>query len=132
MGILDVFRKKKAEEKSKPEQCYEESSESEWWDRQEGESAYTGNQHFFIMVEDVFTITGRGTVIVGRIESGCVSVGDMVQLTRTDGTTHMVKVIGLEMYRKIVDTAHKDDNVGILLRDVGRNEIGKGDILEKW
>ncbi len=86
---------------------------------------------FRLTVQDVFSITGRGTVIVGMVEAGSVSVGDSVTLRRADGSTRAVTVAGIEKFRKIMDTAVQGENVGLLLRQLGRNEVGKGDILEK-
>jgi elongation factor Tu len=91
--------------------------------------AATPGMGFRFTVEDVFTIAGRGTVVTGRIESGTIKVGATVRQTRTDGSTREVVIDGLEMFRKIVDTASAGDNVGLLLRHVGRNDIAKGDVL---
>ena len=86
---------------------------------------------FRITVQDVFSITGRGTVITGQIESGSITVGDTVTLRRKDGSSREVVVTGLEMFRKMLDTAKQGDNVGLLLRGIARNEVGRGDVLEK-
>lgn len=86
---------------------------------------------FRFTVQDVFTITGRGTVVTGMIESGEVSVGDVVQLRRTNGECSNVTITGLEVFRKMLDTASAGMNVGILVRDVTKSEIGRGDILER-
>ncbi len=119
MGIFDFFKKQLSE----VEQYYEER-------QMNGQNTiFEGN--FRIVVEDVFTLTGRGTVVTGTVESGTVRVGDTVQLRRTDGSNRTVKIAGIEMFRKMSDCASQGENVGILLRDVARNEIGKGDVLEK-
>ena len=81
-------------------------------------------------VEDVFSITGRGTVVTGRVESGSVALGDIVRLGRMDGSGRDVAVTGIEMFRKMMDRAEQGDNVGLLLRDVERNGVGRGDVLE--
>lgn len=86
---------------------------------------------FRITVQDVFSITGRGTVITGQIESGSITVGDTVTLRRKDGSSREVEVTGLEMFRKMMDTAKQGDNVGLLLYGIARNEVGRGDVLEK-
>ena len=86
---------------------------------------------FRITVEDVFTITGRGTVIVGRVESGSVRVGDTVTLQRTNGFTRDVVVVGIEKFRKMLNVAQAGENVGILLKNLSKADISKGDILTK-
>lgn len=86
---------------------------------------------FRIKVEDVFTITGKGTVIVGTVESGSVSIGDTVTLRRVNGVTRDVVVLGIEKFKKLLNVAHKGENVGILLSDISRKDIGNGDILTK-
>ena len=80
-------------------------------------------------VEDVFTITGRGTVVTGKVESGAVSKGQKVRLTRADGSSREVEVSGVEMFRKVVDTAQAGDNVGLLLRHLDRSDVVAGDVL---
>ena len=82
-------------------------------------------------MQDVFTITGRGTVIVGQVESGSVHVGDNVTLKRLDGSTRNVTVTGIEMFRKVMNVAQTGDNVGILLRGLTKDDISKGDVLYK-
>ena len=91
----------------------------------------TVSEGFRMTIEDVFTITGRGTVVTGKVETGSVSVGDTVILRRVSGGTKEVTITGVEMFRKILDKAVKGDNVGLLLRGVDRAEVGRGDILEK-
>ena len=92
-------------------------------------AAWRSGTGFRFTVEDVFTIKGRGTVVTGPIESGSVSKGGTVRQTRPDGSTRDVTITGIEMFRKIVDTANAGDNVGLLLRDLGRDDIGRGDVL---
>jgi elongation factor Tu len=84
---------------------------------------------FRLTVEDVFVITGRGTVVTGRIEAGRIAKGATVRQTRPDGTGRDLTVTGIEMFRKVADTATVGDNVGLLLRDVGREDVGRGDVL---
>jgi translation elongation factor EF-Tu-like GTPase len=84
---------------------------------------------FRLTVQDVFSIQGRGTVVTGRVESGTISKGATVRQTRADGSTRDVVITGIEMFRKIVDTATAGNDVGLLLRDVGRNDIAQGDVL---
>lgn len=81
--------------------------------------------------EDVFSITGRGTVVTGRVAVGAVAEGGTVKLKRTDGTARQVTVTGTEKFRKICGRAVEGDNVGLLLRGVERAEVSRGDILEK-
>lgn len=84
---------------------------------------------FRLTVSDVFSIAGRGTVVTGLVELGSVSKGATVLLTRADGSTRDVTVKGVELFRKIVDTATQGDNVGLLLERVERSDIGAGDVL---
>ena len=82
-------------------------------------------------VEDVFSITGRGTVATGRITTGTVSVGEQVLISRAGQPLVQVEVTGVEMFRKNVRTAKAGDNVGLLLRGVEREQVVKGDVLSK-
>ena len=81
-------------------------------------------------VEDVFTITGRGTVATGRIERGAVKVGDKVQIVGIKPTAETT-VTGVEMFRKLLDEAFAGDNVGTLLRGIDRKGIERGQVLAK-
>jgi elongation factor Tu len=81
-------------------------------------------------VEDVFTITGRGTVATGRVEQGIVNTGDTVEIVGVHETTTTV-VTGVEMFRKILDQGQAGDNVGCLLRGTKREEIERGQVLCK-
>jgi elongation factor Tu len=85
---------------------------------------------FLMPVEDVFSITGRGTVATGRIEQGKVNVGDEVELVGITDTTKTV-VTGVEMFRKLLDYGQAGDNVGCLLRGTKREEIQRGQVLAK-
>ena len=85
---------------------------------------------FLMPVEDVFSITGRGTVATGRVERGVVKVGDVVEIIgyhETKSTT----VTGVEMFRKLLDQAEAGDNIGALLRGISREEIQRGQVLAK-
>jgi elongation factor Tu len=85
---------------------------------------------FLMPVEDVFTITGRGTVATGRVERGQVKVGDVVEIVgihETKSTT----VTGVEMFKKLLDSAVAGDNIGALLRGIQRTEIERGQVLCK-
>ena len=85
---------------------------------------------FLLPVEDVFSITGRGTVATGRIEQGVVNTGDTVEIVGVKDTTTSV-VTGVEMFRKILDQGQAGDNVGCLLRGTKREEIERGQVLCK-
>src|SRR5881409_1717702 len=85
---------------------------------------------FLMPVEDVFSITGRGTVATGRIEQGIVNTGDTVEIVGISDTTTTV-VTGVEMFRKILDQGQAGDNVGCLLRGTKREEIERGQVLCK-
>ena len=86
---------------------------------------------FLMPVEDVFSITGRGTVATGRVERGVAHVGDEVEIVGLSDESRKVVITGLEMFRKLLDEAEAGDNVGALLRGVQRNEIERGQVLAK-
>ena len=86
---------------------------------------------FLMPVEDVFSITGRGTVATGRVESGVVKVQDEVEIVGLTDEIRKVVVTGVEMFRKLLDQAEAGDNIGVLLRGVQRNEIERGQVLAK-
>ena len=86
---------------------------------------------FLMPVEDVFTITGRGTVATGRVERGQVKVGDAVEIVGLTDEKRSTVVTGVEMFRKILDYAEAGDNIGALLRGVQRSEIERGQVLAK-
>ena len=86
---------------------------------------------FLMPVEDIFSITGRGTVATGRVEAGKVKVGDTVELVGLTEEKRQVVVTGVEMFKKLLDEAVAGDNIGLLLRGVQRNEIERGPVLAK-
>jgi elongation factor Tu len=86
---------------------------------------------FLMPVEDVFSITGRGTVATGRVERGIVKVGDEVEIIGLSDERRKVVVTGVEMFRKLLDQAVAGDNIGALLRGVDRTEIERGQVLAK-
>ena len=86
---------------------------------------------FVMPVEDVFSITGRGTVATGRVEAGVLHVSDEVEIVGIKEETRKVVVTGIEMFRKLLDEAQAGDNIGALLRGVQRNEIERGQVLAK-
>jgi elongation factor Tu len=85
---------------------------------------------FLMPMEDVFSITGRGTVVTGRIEAGMVHTGDEVEIVGIRDTTKTV-VTGVEMFRKILDEGQAGDNVGCLLRGTGKDDVERGQVLAK-
>ena len=87
------------------------------------------DQPFLMPVEDVFTITGRGTVATGRVERGQVKVGDTVEIVGLQEKPRSVVVTGVEMFKKLLDVAEAGDNIGALLRGVQRDEIERGQVL---
>ncbi|MGH3074287.1 MAG: elongation factor Tu, partial [Gaiellales bacterium] len=86
---------------------------------------------FLMPVEDVFTITGRGTVATGRVEQGVVKTGEEVEIVGIHKETAKTVVTGVEMFRKLLDQGQAGDNVGCLLRGVKREEIERGQVLSK-
>ncbi|NNK63713.1 MAG: elongation factor Tu, partial [Gemmatimonadetes bacterium] len=85
---------------------------------------------FLMPVEDVFSITGRGTVATGRVESGIVKQGEEIEIVGM-GEDRKTVVTGVEMFRKLLDEGRAGDNVGLLLRGVGKDEIQRGQVLAK-
>jgi elongation factor Tu len=85
---------------------------------------------FLMPVEDVFSITGRGTVATGRIERGKVKVGEEIEIVGMGGDKKSV-VTGVEMFRKLLDEGRAGDNAGLLLRGIGKEEISRGQVLSK-
>ncbi|EHL18386.1 elongation factor Tu [Peptoanaerobacter stomatis] len=86
---------------------------------------------FLMPVEDVFTITGRGTVATGKVERGVLKVQDEVEIVGLQDESRKVVVTGIEMFRKLLDQAQAGDNIGALLRGVNRDEIERGQVLAK-
>ena len=85
---------------------------------------------FLMPIEDVFTITGRGTVVTGRVERGQVRVGDSIEIIGIKETQTSV-VTGVEMFRKLLDYAEAGDNIGVLLRGINRDQVQRGQVLAK-
>ena len=86
---------------------------------------------FMMPVEDVFSITGRGTVATGRVERGVLKVGDVVEIVGLSDEPKQTTVTGVEMFRKLLDQAEAGDNIGALLRGVARDEVERGQVLAK-
>ena len=89
------------------------------------------DQPFLMPVEDVFTITGRGTVATGRVERGVVKVSDEVEIVGLKAEKPKTVVTGVEMFRKLLDQAEAGDNIGVLLRGIDRKDIERGQVLAK-
>jgi elongation factor Tu len=85
---------------------------------------------FLMPVEDVFSISGRGTVVTGRVETGIIKVGDEVEIVGIRPTTKTT-VTGVEMFRKLLDQGQAGDNVGLLLRGTKREDVERGQVLAK-
>ncbi|HXX82083.1 MAG TPA: elongation factor Tu [Thermodesulfovibrionales bacterium] len=85
---------------------------------------------FLMPIEDVFTISGRGTVVTGRVERGIVKVGEEVEIVGL-GETRKTVATGVEMFRKLLDEGRAGDNIGVLLRGIGKEEVERGQVLAK-
>ncbi|MDX3885857.1 MAG: elongation factor Tu, partial [Sphingomonas sp.] len=88
------------------------------------------DKSFLMPIEDVFSISGRGTVVTGRVETGVVKVGEEVEIVGIKDTRKTV-VTGVEMFRKLLDQGQAGDNIGALIRGVGRDEVERGQVLAK-
>ncbi|TDD58119.1 hypothetical protein E1263_20480 [Kribbella antibiotica] len=86
---------------------------------------------FGMAIEDVFSITGRGTVVTGRVLSGSATVGDEVVVTRAGQVLLQTQIDGIEMFRKTTTVANAGDNVGLLLRGLGKDQVTRGDVIGK-
>ena len=89
------------------------------------------DQPFLMPVEDVFTITGRGTVATGRVERGIIKVSDEIEIVGLSPESRKTVVTGVEMFRKLLDQAEAGDNIGTLLRGIDRKDIERGQVLAK-
>ncbi len=89
------------------------------------------DQPFLMPVEDVFTITGRGTVATGRVERGVVKMQDEVEIVGIRAERQKTVVTGVEMFRKLLDQAEAGDNIGLLLRGIDRKDIERGQVIAK-
>lgn len=83
-----------------------------------------------MVVEDVFSIHGRGTVVTGKVR-GEIRIGDMVKIEKLDGTTIETTITGIEAFRKTLDMASEGDNAGLLLRNIDRKQVERGDVIRK-
>jgi len=117
------------------------SRECEWckhiWDLMDAVDSYiplpdrASDKPFLMPIEDVFTITGRGTVVTGRVERGQVKVGDEAEIVGMREETRKHVVTGVEMFRKLLDYAEAGDNIGTLLRGLDRKDVERGMVLAK-
>ena len=90
---------------------------------------YDKEGSFLLSIEDVFTITGRGTVVTGTVERGSIKLNDKVQIVGLGATNKIVEVVGIEAFRKQLDKAEAGDNVGLLLKDVAKEDVQRGQVL---
>jgi elongation factor Tu len=86
---------------------------------------------YLMPIEDIFSITGRGTVVTGRIERGIVKVGDEIEIVGMQAETRKSVVTGVEMFRKLLDEGQAGDNIGALLRGIDKDEVERGQVLAK-
>jgi elongation factor Tu len=86
---------------------------------------------FLMPIEDVFTITGRGTVVTGRVEQGILKLGEDIEIVGIERQTRKTVVTGIEMFRKMLDEAQAGDNAGILLRGIKKDDVQRGQVLAK-
>jgi elongation factor Tu len=89
------------------------------------------DQPFLLAIEDVFSITGRGTVVTGRVERGLVKVGEEVEIVGLHAESRKTVATGVEMFRKLLDQGQAGDNIGVLLRGIERKEVERGQVLAK-
>ncbi|HVJ47539.1 elongation factor Tu [Desulfitobacterium sp.] len=122
-------------------QCGCGQRDCEWcgriWDLMDAVDSYiptpvrATDKPFLMPVEDVFTITGRGTVATGRVERGVVKIGDEVEIVGLSEAPRKTVVTGVEMFRKLLDQAQAGDNIGALLRGIERKDVERGQVLAK-
>lgn len=117
LGVILFGRKKK-------EQIIEQPTLSE-----EERLRINRANDFKMTIEDIFIIAGKGTVVTGKIESGLVEINETVELYGPTGLKRKVVVLGVEMFRKTLNYAQADDQAGLLLGDINKNEIQRGDTL---
>lgn len=129
MGLFDFLKRKPMDiNGSIDEQMRKEAEAKIKTVRKQHNISSSSKGTFVMIIEDVFTITGRGTVVTGRVESGSVRLNDVVRIEQTGKD---VVVSGIEMFRKTADYAQEGDNVGILLKEISRNEVTRGTRLIK-
>ena len=125
--VLVVFiLKKNAISGKNTEDIYEKKNN----DKIKQDNFYSSGS-FELEIEDIFSITGRGTVVTGLIKSGMIKVGDKVFIKKASGEVLEDTVTGIESFRKLQDTGEAGQNVGLLLRKSKRNDLGRGDKVTK-
>lgn len=135
--MFNFFKKKEisnSEEYKKEKEIASKNQpvDEEYFSRVVKEETVTNSGPFRMVIDDIFALTGMGTVVTGKVELGSVSVGDVVKLVSAKtGVSREVTVKGIEMFRKRMQTASAGENVGIWLKDVQKSDISKGDYLEK-
>jgi elongation factor Tu len=107
------------------------------WDLMEAVDSYIPtpprpvDKPFLMPIEDIFTITGRGTVVTGRVERGIVKVGEEIEIVGMQEGTQKSVVTGVEMFRKLLDEGRAGDNIGALLRGIDKDAVERGQVLAK-
>jgi translation elongation factor EF-Tu-like GTPase len=99
--------------------------------QEEEQNRKRDNRNFKMVIEDIFSITGRGTVVAGKIESGAIKTGDTVTWVTKNGKTVTSRIAGIEMFRKMIQEASAGNKVGLLLSDINKNNIERGNIISK-
>ena len=133
MGLFDFFKKNDStksgaikEYGAKNVNLSQDLSNNENLNMDESDSS------FYFVVEDVFSIIGRGTVATGQVQKGVLLIGEEIILKRVNtGEVRKVKIVGIEMFRRLLTEAKVGDNVGLLIANIKRGEISRGDILYK-
>ena len=119
MGLFDIFKKKDNNVGQ---------STANYSIHEQVQPIVYDTRNFEFIVEDVFSISGRGTVVTGRVIMGTLMVGDAVTLLNAGITTN---VVGIEMFRKTLDSVSAGENAGLFLRNVGKREVIRGEIIYK-
>ena len=135
MGLFELFKKPKSDEPKYYEERQKREAQKMSVQKQNIsqnlEQPQSFDRGFHLTVQDVFTITGRGTVVTGKVEYGRAKVGEKILLQRINGQNDYVTITGIEQFRKMTNVAQAGENVGILLRGLDRKDIAKGDVLLK-
>ena len=124
--LIVFILKKNSIGSSNTEDFYEKKSNY----KTESDNFYSSG-NFEFEIEDIFSITGRGTVVTGLIKSGVIKKGDKVFIKKSDGTISEDTVTGIESFRKLMDVGEAGQNVGLLLKGSKRNELKRGDKITK-